>query len=106
MTIAVLAVMRRRLHPLLWLSVFTVLYGARLLIRTDAFPLTVGMEGPLWDYMESAITYIVPVPLVLFVLAISPEWRRFSTWAATVLSVFAVCALARKSFYGFTAARL
>jgi len=92
-TIAVL-VMRRRLHPLLWLSVFTVLYGARLLIRTDAFPLAAGMEGPLWDYMESAITYIVPVPLVLFVRAISPEWRRFSTWAATVLSIFAVCAVA------------
>lgn len=93
-TISVLALMRRRVHPLLWLGVFTVLYGARLLIRADTFRIAVGVDGPLWGYAESAITYIVPVPLILFVRAISPEWRRFSTWLATLISVFAVCAIA------------
>jgi hypothetical protein len=93
-TIAALALVHRRVHPLLWLGVFTLLYGARLLIRTDTFRIGVGADGPLWGYAESAITYIVPVPLILFVRAVSPEWRRFSTWFAALISVFAVCAIA------------
>ena len=93
-TIAALALMRRRVHPLLWLGVFTVLYGARQLIRTDTFRIAIGVDGPLWGYAESAITYIVPVPLIMFVRAVSPEWRRFSTWFAALMSLFAVCAIA------------
>jgi phosphoserine phosphatase RsbU/P len=93
-TIAVLALVRRRMHPLLWLGVFSLLYGARLLIRTDTFRIGAGMDGPFWAYAEAAITYIVPVPLILLVRSISPEWRRSTTGAAAALSVFAVCAIA------------
>ena len=93
-TLAVLALMRRRLHPLLWLGVFTVLYGVRLLIRTDTFRTAAGFDSAVWAYAESAITYVVPVPLMLFVRAVSPEWRRFSTRVAAMLAVFAVGAVA------------
>ena len=93
-TLAVLTLLRRRLHPPLWLGLFTLLYGARLLIRTDTFRVGVGLDGPFWSYAESALTYIVPVPLIMFVRAVSPEWRRFSTWAAALFLAFAVSGIA------------
>lgn len=44
--------------------------------------------------MESGLTYIVPLPIVLFLRTAFPPWRRFLGWGVIFLAAFAGCALA------------
>ena len=76
----------------LWLGLFAILYGVRLLLRTGTFRLCFDVSPIVWDYAASAITYAVPLPLVLFMRTYAPSWRRFSTLAAITLITFATCA--------------
>jgi sigma-B regulation protein RsbU (phosphoserine phosphatase) len=77
-----------------WLSVFAFLYGARLLARTRTIRLGFDVAPAVWDYAAAAITYTIPLPLVLFVRAFWPAWRRLSTFGAVGLVVFATYAIA------------
>jgi sigma-B regulation protein RsbU (phosphoserine phosphatase) len=77
----------------LWLGLFAILYGVRLLLRTGTFRLCFDVSPIVWDYAASAITYAVPLPLVLFMRTYVPSWRRFSTLAAITLITFATCAV-------------
>ena len=94
LTIGAIAFVRRRTAAPWWLGIFALLYGARLLIRTDTLRAAVEVAPGLWDYAESAITYVVPLPLILFVRSVSSEWRRVSTWSAAGVAVFAAGAIA------------
>jgi len=94
LTLGLLAASRRRLAAPLWLGLFTILYGARLLVRTDTFRAGVDVAPAIWSYAESALTYVVPLPLILFARAVSPEWRRATTWNAVLVAAFALCAIA------------
>lgn len=77
----------------LWLGLFAVLYGVRLLVRIDTFRLCFDVSPIVWEYVASAITYTVPLPLVLFVRSYAPAWRRSATRAAVTLATFATCAI-------------
>jgi sigma-B regulation protein RsbU (phosphoserine phosphatase) len=94
LALVVALLFRRRAAPLLWIPVFAYLYALRLLIRTDTFRLYVDAPRAVWEYAVSAITYTVPIPIVLFARAIFPAWRRVWTWGAVGLTIFAVCAIA------------
>ena len=84
----------RRSEPSLpWLGLFTLLYGLRLLARTETFPLFFDRPRQFWFYLSSTITYLVPVPAVLLVRAVFPRWRRPLGWAAGFLAAFAACAV-------------
>ena len=90
LTLGLVCLHRRRARLLLWPALFAILYGARLLIRTETFRLYVDLPSVVWDHAEAAITYLVPIPIVLFARAIFPSWRRFWTIGAVGLTVFAL----------------
>jgi sigma-B regulation protein RsbU (phosphoserine phosphatase) len=85
---------RRRARLLLWPALFAILYGARLLIRTATFRLYADLPPIVWDHAEAAITYLVPIPIVLFARAIFPAWQRFWTTGAAGLTAFALYGVA------------
>jgi sigma-B regulation protein RsbU (phosphoserine phosphatase) len=93
------------------LAIFAFLYGLRLLARSATLRLLFDLQPAAWDYADAAITYLIPLPLFLFVRAVVPIWRRFTYWCAVALVVFAVCALAsdailRRPFAAITANNL
>ena len=85
--------LRRREPPLPWFGLFTLLYGFRLLARTETFPLFFSLPRLFWLYVGSTITYLVPVPAVLLVRLVFPRWRRPLGWVAVFLAGFAGCAI-------------
>ena len=78
LTLTLAALLRRRARLLLWLGVFALLYGSRLLIVTDLFRLSFDVPEATWNYLAAASSYCVPIPFVLFARAIMPAWRRFA----------------------------
>ncbi|HEX6737827.1 MAG TPA: PP2C family protein-serine/threonine phosphatase [Vicinamibacteria bacterium] len=93
---AAAAYLRRRGRgaPLLaWFGLFSLLYGLRLLARTDTFPLLFDVRPRFWDYLASAITYVIPVPVLLMVGAVHPRWRRAAAWGAVGVGAFAAGAI-------------
>src|SRR5262245_59141644 len=93
LTAALIGTLRRRAVPLLWLGTFSLLYGLRLLIRTEIFRLASDLPIAFWERVEAVMTYIVPIPIVFFARAIFPTWQRFWSIGATGLTLFAVYAI-------------
>jgi sigma-B regulation protein RsbU (phosphoserine phosphatase) len=83
-----------------WLGLFALLYGLRLLARATTFRLYFDASPMLWEYIAAAITYAIPLPLVLFVRTFAPASRRVSTIMAVALAAFAVCAIASDVMLG------
>jgi sigma-B regulation protein RsbU (phosphoserine phosphatase) len=98
LTLTLAALLRRRARLLLWLGVFALLYGSRLLIVTELFRLSFDVPEATWEYLAAAASYCVPIPFVLFARAIMPAWRRFWTLGALGLSAFAVYGIASDAF--------
>ncbi len=89
-TLVLGSVLRRRAVSLLWLGAFALLYGSRLLERAAIVRLSFDVSTDVWERIDAAMTYAVPIPIVLFARAIFPAWRRFWTTGAIGLAVFAV----------------
>ena len=89
-TLVLGSVLRRRAVSLLWLGAFSLLYGSRLLERAAIVRLSFDVPTVVWERIDAAMTYMVPIPIVLFARAIFPAWRRFWTTGAIGLTVFAV----------------
>ena len=101
LTLGLSAVVRRRAAGAPWLGLFALLYGMRLLIRTDTFPAALDVTPALLHYGEAAITYIVPVPLLLVISRLIPpsggarsrsllmasRCSRWSRWPPTACSI-------------------
>lgn len=85
---------RRRDAPLVWLGIFALVYGLRLLARTPTFRLYFDVAPLAWEYVASALTYTVQVPIAFFARAMTPTWRRLATFIAVGLAAFAICAIA------------
>ena len=85
---------RRRIGGSLWLGLFALLYGTRLLIRTDTIRIAVDVAPAILGYLEAAITYVVPIPLLFFSRVVAPEWRRLTTRIGYAVMVFAILAIA------------
>jgi sigma-B regulation protein RsbU (phosphoserine phosphatase) len=77
-----------------WLGVFASLSGLRLLVRATTFRLCFDVPPLVWNHLEAAITYTIPLPIVLFARALMPSWRRFWTAGVIGLTAFAACAIA------------
>ena len=73
-----------------WLGVFAVLYGLRLLMRTATGRLVFDLDPAVLSYAEAAITYVIPLPLFIFVRNLVPNWRRFTYWSSVALALFAI----------------
>ncbi len=85
---------RSRRASLLWLGVFALLYGIRLLVRTTTVRLFFDLDPSLWDYADAAITYVIPLPILLFARTFGPSWERFWTVGVVVMTAFAIYAIA------------
>lgn len=85
---------RARLAGPLWLGVFALVYGLRLLARTPTFRYFFDLPHETWDYVAAALTYLVPLPFVLYARSIIPSWRRFTSRSAVGLATFAAGAIA------------
>ena len=77
-----------------WLGIFAFLYGLRLLARTSTFRLCFDIDPSAWDYAAAAITYTIPLPIILFARAFVPGWRRFWSLGAVGMTAFAIYAIA------------
>jgi phosphoserine phosphatase RsbU/P len=77
-----------------WLGIFAFLYGLRLLARTSTFRLCFDIDPSAWDYAAAAITYTIPLPIILFARAFVPSWRRFWSLGAVGMTAFATYAIA------------
>jgi sigma-B regulation protein RsbU (phosphoserine phosphatase) len=86
--------LRRPESPLPWFGTFTLLYGLRLLARTTTFPLLFDLGGGFWRYLIAAITYSIPVPVLLFLRSACPPWKRALGLAALILSALAASGIA------------
>lgn len=78
----------------------SLLYGLRLLARTDTVPILLDAPGPFWLRLASALTYLIPVPGVLFLGSAVPRWRRPLRWAAAFLGTFAAAGIAADAVLG------
>ena len=56
-----------------WLGLFASLYGLRLLVRATTFRLCFDVAPIVWDHLEAAATYTIPLPIVLFARAWMPS---------------------------------
>ena len=93
-TVASVGMLRRRAVLLLWPAAFSLLYGMRLLVRAQTFHLFFDLSSAFWAYANAAMTYAVPIAIVLFARAALPGWRRFWTTGALALTAFAIYGVA------------
>jgi phosphoserine phosphatase RsbU/P len=84
----------RREPALPWFGVSSFVYGLRLLARTTTVPLAFGLPDGFPFYLAAALTYVMPLPMVLFLRMLYPGWRRLLTWSGAGLGAFAIGALA------------
>jgi sigma-B regulation protein RsbU (phosphoserine phosphatase) len=85
--------LRRKESSLGWFALFTFLYGLRLLARTETFRLFFSLPRTFWLYLISSITYVVPLPAMLFLRAAFPRWRRPLGGVVAFVAVFAAGAV-------------
>lgn len=75
---------------LLWFGIFLCFYGIRLFFSTGIFRFTAEpVPQIVWRYLESAITYLIPLLGVLFFREIFPSWNRIVRPLAVALGIFA-----------------
>lgn len=70
-------------RPLLWLGIANVLYGVRQILDTDLLGSWAGIPEPAAVWLIVLITYVMPLPAVLFV-----EWALGPGWRSTVRLAF------------------
>jgi sigma-B regulation protein RsbU (phosphoserine phosphatase) len=87
------AALRRTEPSLLWFGVFALLYSLRLMARTETVRLFFGLPTAFWLYLSSSLTYMMPLPILLYLRATFPQWRRPLGWAALSMAAFAVGAV-------------
>ena len=85
--------LRRKEPSLPWFGLFALLYGLRTLARLETFRLFFSLPPGFWLYASSAITYVIPLPIVLFLRAAFPRWRRPLRWMVIFLAAFAAGAV-------------
>lgn len=66
-------------RPLIYLGVANVLYGLRLIVDTDLLGAWVGIPERLALWLVVLITYVIPVPAILFM-----EWALGRGWRSTI----------------------
>ncbi len=99
LAVAVLSVFRVRDRgrdpAVFWFGLFALLFGVRLLALADTvrFAMGVPREDRTWFYAAAAITYIIPLPALLFLREAFPRWRRVLWVVARFLLLFAVTGL-------------
>jgi sigma-B regulation protein RsbU (phosphoserine phosphatase) len=81
-------------RPLIYLGIANFLYGLRLILDTDLLGAWVGIPERVAVWLIVSITYILPLPAILFTeWALGRGWRssiRLALWAQTVYAAGAL----------------
>jgi phosphoserine phosphatase RsbU/P len=86
----------RRDRTLPYLGLFMALYGVRLIVDTDVGAALLGLSDKAADHVVVGITYLIPIPALLYVFELTSGWVRRSLAVLTALSgVLAIVFLAR-----------
>ena len=86
---------RRKDMALLWFGLFASLYGIRLLAGSSVVPFLMDpVPRQVWPYVIAAITYLIPLPGMLFFREEFPMWRPALRWLLIAQGVFAAAGLA------------
>jgi phosphoserine phosphatase RsbU/P len=97
----VVYVFRRRAHErfLLWFGLFSILYGAILVVRNSAFRLGFGQPQELWILIERLISLVTIVPgLLLFEEFYGRGWRSSIRWLLVVYCGLTAVAIGGMAF--------
>jgi sigma-B regulation protein RsbU (phosphoserine phosphatase) len=88
-------------RSLLWFGVFTGVYGIRLILWAYIFRSAARPVNPAaWDYLAAAITYSIPLLIVLFLLEVFPGWARILRWLRGGFAAFAVAGISADQILG------
>jgi len=79
---------------LLWFGLFGLLYGIRLIGEQGTVRLAAGVTEGTWRYIQSALTYFMPLPAMLFRAVVFASWRPVLRWLIRGQIAFAVLAVA------------
>lgn len=83
-----LATLRSRDRLLLWLGIFSILYGSRLFIQNDLVHAAFGADDVWFSRWALCLTYVIPIPYALFARELlGSGWRNSLTlWVWVQLS--------------------
>ncbi len=84
---------RNRDKIVLWFGVFALLFGVRLLALADTVRFATGVPDHFWFYFAAGISYVIPVPALLFLREIFVSWRPVLGWLFRFQLLFAGTAL-------------
>jgi serine phosphatase RsbU (regulator of sigma subunit) len=77
----------------LWFGVFAVIYGLRLLMETQILPFALRLSDRSTAFCIFLLTYLVPIPGLLFGNEMFPVWRRYIRWLLGIFGGFAIVAV-------------
>ena len=66
----------------------------RLLIDTDVVPFALSISDRASAFTRAFITYVIPIPAVIFVHQVFASWKAVVRWVLAVFIVFAAIAIA------------
>ncbi len=85
---------RPRAGLLLWFGLIALLYGVRILARTDTIHIAFGFSEIFWRYLNSFITYIIIIPFAFFIEEIYGRgWKSSMRALVWIQSCYAVAAV-------------
>ncbi|MBN1154605.1 serine/threonine-protein phosphatase [candidate division KSB1 bacterium] len=78
-------------HSLLSIGTFALLYGIRYLAQIQSMQTAVDSDNITLPYIESFITYLIPIPFFVFIIQIFGKGRyNLVLWALRTCIVFAI----------------
>lgn len=83
-----------------WFGVFAAIYGVRLLLTASLFRLAAGLGRETAEYLVSALTYLILLPLAGFLHGVIPAWRPVLRRCAVGLAVLGAAGIAGDAVFG------
>ncbi|MCX6240760.1 MAG: PP2C family protein-serine/threonine phosphatase [Bacteroidetes bacterium] len=79
---------------ILYLAVFIVGYGARVLADNELLRMSVNVPRDFWEYIDAAVTDLLPVVFILFLQSfIGWGWKRSVFWLLLIWIAYGVTAM-------------
>lgn len=81
-------------RPFRYLGTFCVLYAVRLVAGTDILAPLAGLSPMLADLLTAVLTYVLPIPMYLFVESwLGPGWGGSLRWMRRIQTAYAAAAI-------------
>ena len=88
-------------RSIFYFGIFCGLYGLRLLGNAGPIHASVNTSPIIWNYLDAFITYLIPLPALLFTEQFfGPGWKSSIRRTAQIQAIYAVSAIAIDSLFG------